>query len=289
MANIDDKITVKNEGNGFDKIVKEHAMQTFVPFVLSFLGKKMRVVKRLPEKMQTTQERESDLLLIVQDEDGKKFILHIEFQTHPDPKMRFRLAEYHGILVRQYELPILHYVLHLGEEKLVKIEHLEPEFQFSSFENIRLLDIDAQDMLKSDIPSRVVMAILCNFGGENPEKVIQNIVLKLKRVCKSDSELKKYIKQLRFLAKNRNLRPLVIKNTYLMPIQIDITDDFLYIEGKERGKAEERAIGEQTAQERIKRGIIKALQVGKFNIKEIANIFEVSIAFVQRVKKEMTL
>ena len=83
---------------------------------------------------------------------------------------------------------------------------------------------------------------------------------------------------MRYLAKIRNLRPLVTKNTYIMPIQIDITDDLLYMEGEQKGM-----------EKKARQGIIKALQRKKMTINDIADIFEVEIAYIRQIKKELGL
>ena len=63
-----------------------------------------------------------------------------------------------------------------------------------------------------------------------------------------------------------------------MPIQIDITDDLLYMEGEQKGM-----------EKKARQGIIKALQRKKMTINDIADIFEVEIAYIRQIKKELGL
>lgn len=60
-----------------------------------------------------------------------------------------------------------------------------------------------------------------------------------------------------------------------MPIKLDIKNDFVYKEGKQEGRTEER-----------NKAIVRML--GKnMPLKEIAEIFNVSIQYVQKIQKEL--
>jgi hypothetical protein len=57
-------------------------------------------------------------------------MLHIEFQVKDEPKMVFRMAEYHIMLLRRYELPVQQYVIYIGAGKptMRHYIHLGPLF-----------------------------------------------------------------------------------------------------------------------------------------------------------------
>ena len=86
----------------FDKIFKENIEAVFLPMAEEILGISIKETYELKDKIQTTIEREPDFLKIVIDQNGKKWILHLEFQTTNDPKMIYRMAEYRAILQRKY-------------------------------------------------------------------------------------------------------------------------------------------------------------------------------------------
>jgi len=72
------------------------------------------------------------------------------------------------------------------------------------------------------------MAVLGNYEKENAKIILEAIIHKLRRVCKSDSDLKKFIKQLIIISRMRNLEQLTVKISNEMPILIDIEKDYLY-------------------------------------------------------------
>jgi hypothetical protein len=107
----------KQQGNIFDKVVKENLNEVFIPFVISSLGIDIAMIKIevLPDKLFTTEEREMDLLLKLTDKKERIFLLHVEFQSKPDYEMIWRMIEYHGMITRIYKLPIIHIVVDLDD------------------------------------------------------------------------------------------------------------------------------------------------------------------------------
>jgi siroheme synthase (precorrin-2 oxidase/ferrochelatase) len=71
----------KREGNIYDKIVKEN-IESIIPALMNIvLGFKVLDSTVIKEKLQQTKEKEADVLRIITDPSGRKFILHIEFQV----------------------------------------------------------------------------------------------------------------------------------------------------------------------------------------------------------------
>lgn len=71
----------KEKGNVFDKIFKENVESLFLPLIAQKLDIDIQSFKPLKEKIQTTLEREMDFFYEVLTMGGKRFILHIEFQS----------------------------------------------------------------------------------------------------------------------------------------------------------------------------------------------------------------
>jgi hypothetical protein len=63
-----------------------------------------------------------------------------------------------------------------------------------------------------------------------------------------------------------------------MALDYDIKQDLRYIQGKDEGKIEGKI-----------EGIRRALKKGKNSIADLAEIFAVSIEFIEKVKKDMGL
>lgn len=77
-------INRKKEGSIYDKIMRENLQEIFLPLVEERLKVKIKTFRALPDKQETTIERETDAFLSVETQDGEKFILHLEFQTSDD-------------------------------------------------------------------------------------------------------------------------------------------------------------------------------------------------------------
>ncbi|MEY4905267.1 MAG: hypothetical protein RLZZ292_3082, partial [Bacteroidota bacterium] len=162
------KKSTSNQGNVFDKIVKENLDEIFIPFVINNLGIDISTVliEMLPDKLFTTEEREMDLLIKLTDKQERVFLLHVEFQSKPDYEMIWRMIEYHGMITRQYKLPIVHIVVDLDNTNSNITTTLEERFLFQGFKIIKLYDIDYEGMIASQIPAEIILAILGNFGNK---------------------------------------------------------------------------------------------------------------------------
>jgi hypothetical protein len=269
------KKSISNQGNVFDKIVKENLDEIFIPFVINNLGIDISTVliEMLPDKLFTTEEREMDLLIKLTDKQERVFLLHVEFQSKPDYEMIWRMIEYHGMITRQYKLPIVHIVVDLDNTNSNITTTLEDRFLFQGFKIIKLYDIDYEGMIASQIPAEIILAILGNFGNKKPEIIIKAIAQRLKVVSKSDAELKKYIAQLNILARLRNLQGLITQTiSKNMPITFDIENDSLVREGISR---------------KDRRNIEKMLLMTTLSPIEISIILEVEETLVYEIKKQI--
>ena len=228
----------KKEANKYDKIIKENLEALFLPFLEQLLGIRILSAERLPVRLQTTLEREPDFVRKIVNEEGKESILHVEFESEAKRNMVYRVSEYHGILLKKYRLPIFHVVVYLGNRKPNIPTHLEKEEVFTGFELIDLGRLDYRQMLSSQIPEAVVLAILGDFKGKPPEEAIRSIVERLRQVAKGELSLQKYLRQLNVLSGLRKLHELTVKTIETMPVAYDIRTDFLYKKGKEEGRKE---------------------------------------------------
>ncbi|MFP4092796.1 MAG: hypothetical protein ACLFT3_20990 [Cyclobacteriaceae bacterium] len=105
------------------------------------LGFEIRNPVDLPEKLQTTIEREPDFLKKISLEDDSEAILHLEFQTNDEAGMVYRMAEYKAILRRKFELPVRQFVIYLGtaEPRMrTRLSEADSLSRFSTFSVIYL-------------------------------------------------------------------------------------------------------------------------------------------------------
>ena len=250
----------------FDKILKENIEAVFLPIVEEMLGISIKETFELKDSLQITIKREPDFLKRVIDENGKEWILHLEFQTTNDPNMIYRMAEYKALLLRKYQIPVRQVVIYLGSEKPKMRTELAKEEQITGFELKDIQEFSTQSTLDSEVPEEIILSILTDYKKADAEKVIDQIIYKLQKASKSESELSKSIQQLIVLSRLRNLHEKIEQKVNDMPITYDIKTDSFYIrgieegilEGIEKGRKEGREEGMEKREKEITLNLIKA-------------------------------
>lgn len=232
------KTPVPDSGNVYDRIFKEIMEDLALPILKRFLHLNLEHREWLPDKQQTVTQREPDFLSRVVDENQKEYILHIEFQSADDATMLRRMQEYHGIILKKYNMPILHVVFYFGDKPPRMATRLEPEKVFIGFELVYFKTQDYEELLKSDQAKETLLAVLADFRGQSAGKVLKEIVNQLRAKSRNEMELKGYFNQLSILSRLRKLQAETKEITRSMPIYFDLSTDTLYNEGKLEGKLE---------------------------------------------------
>ncbi len=228
------------EGNLYDKIFKEDAEEIFLPLIEKTLGIKIKTFTPFKAKFQTTLEREMDFFYEVETVVGEKFLLHLEFQTEDENDMIYRKSEYHGIALNLKKMEIRHVVIYVGTEKPTMPTKLPENQVYRGFELIDVHAFNHEQLLQSQVPDVIILAVLADYPPEKAESILRLILRQLKAVCQNKSELSKYIKQLVVLSRLRKIEGLTIKIAEEMPITYDIDTDFLYKKGTEKGIEKEK-------------------------------------------------
>lgn len=275
----------KRESNPYDKIFKENAESIFLPLIAQKLGIAIDHFKPIKEKFQTTIEREMDLFYEVQSLVGQSFMLHVEFQSTHDKQMIYRMAEYHGIAYRKRKIPIKHLLIYLGTQKINIKSKLDENEIFTGFEVLNLYDIDTNELLKSQVPEVILLAVLSNYSKEQSEDILRSLIERLKKVSKSNLDLSKFMKQLLILSRLRHLDDITYKISTDMPITIEIEKDYLYNLGIEKGIEKGLEKGAINEQEKV---VIKAFNNG-ISLPIIANITNLSLKKVKDILKNNNL
>ncbi len=295
----------KEGGNVYDKIIKENIEDIFLPLTEKYLGFKIVSSEIVKAKLQSTIEREADFLRIVKTDMGEEFILHIEFQSGNEADMIYRIKEYNAMIQRKHrqdqrkkdagkpkhkrgqkhELGIRHYIIYLGKGKMRMQTELEEKHVFRHFEVLSLNELDFTQMLQSQIPAEIVLAILSDFKGADPEKIIRLIVEKLKKYSENDTALEKFIEQLNVLSNLRNLEKKTIKTIKNMPITFNIEDSYTYQLGKKKGRVEGKKEGKKEGKDEAI-AIMMLLQSGT-EPAQIAEDLEVSIELVREIQQKL--
>ncbi len=260
----------------YDKILKENTATVFLPLAAKYLGIRIVRSEELKDKLQTTIEKETDFIRTVETDGGEKFILHLEFQSVDEDGMIYRMQEYYGLLRRKYQLPVRQFVIYLGQKAPGMRTQLAPEETFTGFTLTSLRDYAYDSLLASDVPEEIILAVLSNFGEKPPGEVLKGILGKLKEKAGEEITLRKYIRQLSVLARLRNLTKETQKQVTDMGLLYDITKDYLYQEGVNKGREEEK-----------RENIAKMLARQKLSVAEIADTLGVTFEYVESIAKEL--
>ena len=231
--------------------------------------------EELPDDIQHTKERKPDVLKKVTDKKGVTFILHIEFQVKDEPKMVFRMAEYHIMLLRKYELPV-RYVIYIGADKPTMTDHIRSESMNFKYSLIVLSSIDYHLLLRSDHPEEKMLAILADLGDGDPKRTIGNIVTQVVASSKGNFSKLRHVQQLRILAQLRNLASDNLKIMDSVANYMSEEKDIFYRRGELKGI------------EKGKKAFVKNLLLNTdFTIAKIAELSDTTEAFVKKVKKTL--
>jgi hypothetical protein len=273
--------SIVNEGNLYDKIFKEDAEEIFLPLIEMKLGVKIKSFKPFKAKMQTTLEREMDFFYEVETIEDKKLLVHIEFQTEDDMEILYRKGEYHGIALNLKKMEIKHIVIYLGIKEPLMPTKLPEEQVYRGFDLIDVHALDHQQLLESQVPDVIILAVLADYPPEKAESVLRLILRQLKIACKSTSELSKYIKQLVVLSRLRKIEDLTIKITEDMPISYDVETDYLYKKGTEKGT--------EIGIEKKNIDVIRKARLAGLSIDIISNIVSLSPERVREVLDDLKI
>ena len=258
----------RQQANKYDKIWRENLRSALPGLIEKVL--KLNITHRidLPDKIQITRQKEMDLLQQVTDREGHTYILHIEIQTQNEADMVYRMAEYRIMTQQVYQLPVLQYVIYLGQGKATMPSRLSAPGLYFEYTLLSLSEVPYQLFLSSDKPEEKLLAVLADFGGENPETVIGEVLQGVRTSSGGDFSENRYWQQLRILIQLRNLGDSFNKAMETVTKFFKEEKDPFYQKGKLEGKSE------------VVRNL---LGTGRFTVSEIANFAGVSEAFVKEV------
>ena len=267
----------KHQSSQYDKIFKENIEAVISSIMQNVLEITAVYTEELPDDIQHTKERRPDVLKKVTDTKGDTFVLQIEFQVKDEPEMVYRMAEYFIMLERKYKLPTKQFVIFLGADKPTMPTELDRERLKFSFPLVSLSTFDYHVFLNSDKPEEVILGILANFKGENPENALRQILVRVKETTKGDFSLSRYFNQLRVLAQLRNLE-LNLKNAMdSIAEYIKEERDVLFLRGLDKGQ--------QTEQVKFVTNLLQKLNLP---FEQIAEIAGTTVDFVKSVHKQLT-
>jgi hypothetical protein len=261
----------KRQSSQYDKIFKENMEAVISSIMENVLEITTVYMEELPDDIQHTKERKPDVLKKVTDTKGDTFVLQIEFQVKNETEMVYRMLEYYGMLERKYKIPVKQFVIFLGQDKPTMSCELDRERLKFSYPIVSLSTLDYHIFLNSFKPEEVILSILANFAGENPENALKQILIRVKETTKGDFSLNRYFNQLRVLAQLRNLE-LNLKNAMeSIAEHIKEERDVLFLRGLDKGKE----------------SFVKyLLNEGNKTFEQIADIAGVAVDFVKTIHQQ---
>ncbi len=310
--------------NDYDRILKENS-DFLIPIIAKWFHVNLDRVEPLKDKMQRTLEREADFCVkVLEDNPEDEHIFHVEFQTSPDYSA-YRGLFYRSFLSYNYNLPVRQVVVYVGNEPhRIQTSLEEPNLSYR-LEIVDFRSRSYREFLYKDTPEEIIMAILCNLEGEDPEKIIIEILERIRNF--ELDRVGKCSVQLQFLSNLRDLQSLVTKNIKKMPLNIDLSKDPFFVEMWELAEksaneyvnakyaakykaelalqqselaAKKAELAAKKAEIDAKKAEIDAyansqiksienmLKLGRFSAKEVADLLVVPLAFVLEVQEKMS-
>ncbi len=263
----------KREGNIYDKIVKEN-IESIIPALMnSVLGFKVLDLTVIKEKLQQTKEKEADVLRIITDPSGGKFILHLEFQVDDYKNMVYRMVDYWGLLKSKYSLPVRQFVIFIGDKEPTMKTVLSEDGNYFQFQLINITQFDYLRFLNSTNPEEIILAVLGDFGNEKPEKALSQIIQRLQETKTDQTTLQKHFRQLRIFAKLRRLDLKFDDMIHNMAKYMDVESDPFFIKGQEK---------------ELLKFVSFLLKEGNRTFEQIADIAGTTVDFVKKVQQQLT-
>jgi len=247
--------------NNYDRIFKENIEALLLPLLKKVLGLNPPKLQPIDAKLQVTQEAEMDnIRRVVHDDPALDYGLQIEFHI-ADEDLRKRNLVHYALFHSITGLPLRQIVIYGGKSDPRHIiqNHLVTQSLEMRFEVVVLKQIPKELFIHSNVPEEVVLAILCDFGEDQPEQVVRQILQHLHKICRNSNRIKKYQKQLLTLSRLRKMEIIVKSQVEAMTIHYDIETDGLYLQGLEEGR-------EEGLEQGIERGLEKGAQLKELEI-----------------------
>ena len=278
--------------NDYDKILREN-LEVLLPFIArKLLGLDLSRTETLKDKIQVTLEREGDYFKkVLHDNPSLDYGLHWEFQSS-DEDMRWRNLLYYALFFQKYRIPLKQIVVYLGNDtpKLIQQNVLEIIGLRLEFQVINLREVPKEAFINSEVPEEVILAVLCDFGTDHPEKVIRIILQNLMKIVGRIPRLRRYQRQLHVLSRLRKLHPISLKEIKAMPIHYDVESDELYLAGIEKGIEKGIELGvEKGVEKHQHETVVRMLKTNRFTDDEIAEFAGVSVEYIRQVRMELNM
>lgn len=166
-------------------------------------------VELLQTEQQRIESRRADMVARMRRRaNGEQFILHVEIQNANDATMPIRMLRYLTDIVMLYQdEPVYQYLVYIGKSRLtMPNEYLQPDLQYR-YQVLDMHTVDCNLLITQDTPEALVLAILCDFKGQDAQEIVNYIVLRLRQLTADNEQaFRNYYEMLETLADNRDLQ-----------------------------------------------------------------------------------
>lgn len=183
--------------------------------------------------------------------------------------------------------PIRQFLIYIGADPLNMPGRIEePELLDYRYGLVDMHRVNCAGLLVQDNPDALVLAVLCDFGGREPQEVINYIVRRLNELTGTDEQrFREYMTMLEILSENRDLRTQV-EEAERMLTQVDIERLPSYLIGMERGESRGLERGERRGVElgrAVEKRIIVRRLLARMDAAEVAGLLGLSLEDVTRI------
>ncbi|WP_295388399.1 hypothetical protein [uncultured Thiodictyon sp.] len=202
------------------------------------LGIEAEAVELLETQNQRIEDRRADLVARMRARDGQEFLLHVEIANNNRSEMPLRMLRYYtDIRFAGHKGPIRQFLIYIGTGPLSMPNGIaEPELLDYRYGLVDMHQVNCTGLLVQDNPDALVLAVLCDFGGRQPQEVVGYIVRRLKELLGADEQrFREYMTMLEILSENRGLKAQVMEAQRMLT-QVDIRQLPSYSIGYEDGE-----------------------------------------------------
>ena len=227
------------------------------------------------------EARRADLVARVKDADGKRYILHVEIQNDNQANMPLRMLRYYSDIALQYPKDkVVQYLLYIGKAPLTMVNQIGGYNWTYRYEMVDMRNQDSEHFLSSGNPEAVVLAILCDQQGQEPNALVARIIKELRRLHGDKlAKLRDSLEMLDVLAGNRGLQNIVKENTKMY---IDVEKLGIYQLVKEKSEAKGVKKGMEKGRAEYQQEIILQL-LEKLAPEQVAELSGVSLDKVRDI------
>ena len=234
------------------------------------------------------ESRRADLVARVKDANGKSYILHIEIQNDNQKNMPLRMLRYYSdIALAHVGEKVVQHLLYIGKAPLSMPNQIRDHNLLYHYEILDMRKQNSEHFLNSGNPDAIVLAILCNTQGQEPNALVARIIKELRRLHGDKlNKLRDSLKMLEVLAGNRNLQNAVKEN---VEMYIDVEKLGIYQLVKEKSEAKGVARGEAKGMKKgraeYQQEIILQL-LTKLPPEQVADLSGISLAKVRSIARQ---